>query len=254
MYLYCIIRSREPRSFGPMGIGGRGDEVRTTHYQDLAAVISATPLVVYDPTRENAFAHEAVNQAVMREFTVLPLAFGTLFRSEADIIELMRRAYDTLSAALTRLEGKVEYGLKVSWDPSKALAEIEQESAELRRLKAKVQTQQQAGAYFAQVEFGRRVEAALQERASRYAEAILSRVGRAAVAAHSSPTVGDRMIVNASFLVERATEEAFIRTVQKTAADYEATLSVTYTGPWPAYSFARLRLQLQPGEASPAGR
>src|ERR671939_326326 len=87
-YVYCIIESKEPRSFGPMGIGGRGDEVYTVHHAGLAAVVSNTPLVVYDPTRDNVFAHEQVNEAVMREFTVLPMAFGALFRTEEDIVEL----------------------------------------------------------------------------------------------------------------------------------------------------------------------
>src|SRR5436853_5086056 len=68
-YVYCIIETAVPRSFGPMGIGGRGDDVYTVHHQGLAAVVSNTPIVVYDPTRENVFAHEQVNEAVMREFT-----------------------------------------------------------------------------------------------------------------------------------------------------------------------------------------
>ena len=37
-YVYCIIESKEPRSFGPIGIGGRGDEVYTVHHDGLAAV------------------------------------------------------------------------------------------------------------------------------------------------------------------------------------------------------------------------
>ena len=60
-YVYCIIETSEPRSFGPMGIGARGDDVYTVHHKGLAAVVSNTPLVVYDPTRENVFAHEQVN-------------------------------------------------------------------------------------------------------------------------------------------------------------------------------------------------
>ena len=28
-YIYCIIGSSEPRSFGPLGIGGRGDSLHT---------------------------------------------------------------------------------------------------------------------------------------------------------------------------------------------------------------------------------
>src|SRR5262245_1322495 len=83
-YIYCIIESKEPRSFGSIGIGGRGDNVFTVHYEGLAAVVSNTPLVIYDPTRENVLAHEQVNETVMREFTVLPMAFGSLFRTEQD--------------------------------------------------------------------------------------------------------------------------------------------------------------------------
>src|SRR5437660_12925231 len=75
-YVYCIIEAADPRSFGPMVIGGRGDEVYTVHHKGMAAVVSNTPIVVYDPTRENVFAHEQVNETVMREFTVLPMAFG----------------------------------------------------------------------------------------------------------------------------------------------------------------------------------
>ena len=40
VYVYCIIEANEPRDFGTIGIGGRGDEVYTVHYRDLAAVVS----------------------------------------------------------------------------------------------------------------------------------------------------------------------------------------------------------------------
>jgi len=65
VYVYCIIESEEPRTFGKIGIGGRSDEVFTVHYRDLAAVVSHAALQVYDPTRENALNHEHVNEVVM---------------------------------------------------------------------------------------------------------------------------------------------------------------------------------------------
>src|SRR4051812_10055965 len=75
VYVYCIIESNEPRTFGKIGIGGRGDEVYTVHYEGLAAVVSQTPLKVYDPTRENALTHEHVNEVVMIDngFTPVPM-------------------------------------------------------------------------------------------------------------------------------------------------------------------------------------
>src|SRR6185295_1703102 len=52
-YVYCIIRSSDEREFGPIGIGEGGNRVYTVHHRDLAAVVSDTPIRIYDPTREN---------------------------------------------------------------------------------------------------------------------------------------------------------------------------------------------------------
>jgi Gas vesicle synthesis protein GvpL/GvpF len=68
IYVYSIIESHEPRSFGNIGIGWRGDEVFSVHYRDLAALVSRSPLVVYEPNRENALAHEHVNEVAKLEF------------------------------------------------------------------------------------------------------------------------------------------------------------------------------------------
>jgi hypothetical protein len=64
---------------------GGGQRVFTVAFQDLAAVVSDTPIVIYDPTRDNVLAHEFVNETVMKEFTVIPMSFGTVFRSEEDV-------------------------------------------------------------------------------------------------------------------------------------------------------------------------
>src|SRR5438132_8116872 len=149
-YVYCIIKSKEHRSFGPMGIGARNDEVYTVHYDELAAVVSNTPIMVYDPTRENALAHEQVNETVMREFTVLPMAFGALFRTQQDIIELLRGTGDALRDVFTKMEGKLEFGLKVNWDRDRVIAEIEKENEEIRNLKDQI-TARSGSTYFARM-------------------------------------------------------------------------------------------------------
>src|SRR5690349_11569776 len=91
-YVYCIIRSDRVREFGGIGIGG-GQRVYTVQHEDLAAVVSDTPIVIYDPTRENVLAHEFVNETVMKEHTLIPMSFGTVFRSEDDVTELLRSTF-----------------------------------------------------------------------------------------------------------------------------------------------------------------
>lgn len=81
-YVYCIIPSTEDRDFDPIGIGDSAGHVHTLRYRDLAAVVSEVPLRIYDPTRENVLAHEMVNKTVMEEYTVIPMSFGTMFRTE----------------------------------------------------------------------------------------------------------------------------------------------------------------------------
>src|SRR2546427_12158066 len=57
-YVYGIVETKEHLSFGKIGIGGAGEPVYTVNHQDIAAVVSKTPVAIFDPTRENALAHE----------------------------------------------------------------------------------------------------------------------------------------------------------------------------------------------------
>jgi len=146
-----------------MGIGGRGDDVYTVHHKGLCAVVSNTPLVVYDPTRENVFAHEQVNETVMREFTVIPMSFGTLFRTEEDIVELLKSTYQAFDDVLEKMKDKIEFGLKVLWDRDHIIREIEEEDEDIRRLKGEISSQK-GSTYFARMQYGRLIDAALQAR------------------------------------------------------------------------------------------
>src|SRR5947209_17463355 len=80
-YVYCIIKTEERRDFGTIGIGGRGDKVHTVCYKEFGAMVSNCTLIVFDSTRDNARAHEYANGVVMKEFTVLPMSFGTVLRT-----------------------------------------------------------------------------------------------------------------------------------------------------------------------------
>src|SRR5688500_9528074 len=131
-YVYCIIRHDRVRDFGPVGIGG-GRRVYTVHHNDLAAVVSDTPIVIYDPTRENVLAHEFVNETVMREFTVIPMSFGTVFRSEDDVSELLRSTYQAFNDVLDKMQDKIEFGLKILWDREKVVAALGCWKGDVRR-------------------------------------------------------------------------------------------------------------------------
>ncbi|HEX4960259.1 MAG TPA: GvpL/GvpF family gas vesicle protein [Thermoanaerobaculia bacterium] len=242
-YVYCIIQTTDPRRFGPIGIGSDPAEVHTVSYQDIAAVVSDTPLEVYDPTRENVLAHERVNEAVMRDYTVIPMSFSTVFKTSEDIVELLRSAYDAFRDVLVKMKDKLEFGLKVLWEPETIIREIEKEDENLRLLRQEI-SNQKGSTYFARMQYGRLVDSLLQERSEKLVAEIFDTLGAVSVASRTNKPIGDKMILNAAFLVARDREGDFDAKVKEVDARYE-NLILKYTGPWPPYNFVNIRLKLE---------
>jgi hypothetical protein len=242
-YVYCIIKSERPLSFGALGIGAEPAQVNTVHYRDIAAVVSNTPMVVQDPTRDNVLAHQRVNETVMQQHTVIPMSFGTVFKTDDDIMELLRSAYDAFTDVLNKMQDKFEFGLKVLWDRDQIIREIEEEDEDIRRLKGEISSQK-GSTYFARMQYGRLIDAALQARSERYVAEIFQALRDVSVASRSNKPIGDRMIMNAAFLVGRETEHAFDARVKDIGQRYDK-LTFKYTGPWPPYNFVNIRLKLE---------
>jgi hypothetical protein len=248
-YVYCVIKTPDDREFGPIGIGDGSNRVYTVHYEDLAAVVSDTPIRIYDPTRENVLAHELVNETVMREFTVIPMSFGTIFRTKQDIVELLKSTARAFDDVLDKMKDKIEFGLKVLWDRDKVIGKLEQSDEEIRRLKEEITGNAQSSTYFARMQLGRLVEGALEGTANEYVMDIHESLKPVAVASRSNKPIGDRMIMNAAYLVNRSREQEFDEAVKALSRKYEDLLSFKYTGPWPPYNFVNIKLRLERADA-----
>jgi hypothetical protein len=242
-YVYCIIEANDPLKFGPIGIGADPSDVYTVHYKTLAAVVSDAPIEVLDSTRENVLAHERVNETVMREHTVIPMSFGTIFKTREDIVELLRSAAEAFGDVLNKMQNKLEFGLKVLWDREQAIREVESEDEDIGRLKKEI-SGQKGPTYFARMQYGRLVDAALQTRSERYVAHILDQLRDVSVASRINKPIGDKMIMNAAFLISREKETAFDARVKSIAGRFDK-LTFKYTGPWPPYNFVNIRLKLE---------
>ncbi len=248
-YVYCVIESDREEEFGPIGIGEESNRVYTVHHGDLAAVISDTPIKIYDPTRENVLAHELVNETVMKDYTVIPMSFGTIFRTEQDIVELLRSTERAFVDVMAKIRGKIELGLKVLWDREQVVGQLEAENEEIGKLRQQIESDTQHSTYFARVQLGRLIENALEDRAAGYVTDIYESLKPVAVASRSNKPIGERMIMNAAFLVERQQQREFDQAVKALSRRHEAVLSFKYTGPWPPYNFVNIKLKLERAES-----
>lgn len=244
-YVYCIIESSEEFDLGPIGIGDGENEVYTVHYGNLAAVVSDTPIKLYDPTRENLLAHELVNETVMRDHTVIPMSFGTIFRTEEDVAELLRTTGKAFEDVLHKIRGKLELGLKVLWDREEVVARLEKENEEISGLRKEIAEASQASTYFARMQLDRLIDGALEEQANHFVSVIYEQLRPVSVASRSSKLIGDNMIMNVAFLVDRSMESQFDESVKELNERYQDVLSFKYTGPWPPYNFVNIKLKLE---------
>ena len=111
-YIYCIIKANGAQTFGPLGIGGRGDQLYTIVHNNIAAVVSNSPITSYPVSRENLIAHEKAIEEVMKAHTVLPVRFCTIAGSDEKVKGILETAHDKFYDLLGVMDGKKELGLK----------------------------------------------------------------------------------------------------------------------------------------------
>lgn len=244
-YVYCIVEAKEDFELGPIGIGEDGTDVYSIRVGDLAAVVSDTPLRPYDPSDGDLRIHREVNEAVMREHTAIPVSFGTIFRRDEDVVEFLRTTGKAFHDVFGQIRGKVEMGIEVRWDRERLVARIQQESEEVRALKARIAQATNGSTYFARTRLGQLIEDALEERASAYVREIEAALEPLVAACRRNPPVGDRTILNAAFLVDRGRKVEFDQAVACIAQRHAPSLSIESTGPAPPDNFVNIKLKLE---------
>lgn len=243
-YIYCIIGSSQSRSFGPLGIGGRGDELYTICLDDIAAVVSNSPIIKYSVSRENMLAHEKAIEEVMKEHTVLPVRFCTIAEDKEKAKKILEREHDRFIDLLKIIEGKKEFGLKALFKEDVIYKDILEKYEDIRLLKEKVAALPPEKTYYQRMEIGRMVEAALQKEKEIYGEEILNTLSPLALEVKTNNTYGERMIVNAAFLVEKRKEAEFDQKVNELSDKYGERVRFRYIGTLPPFNFVNLTINV----------
>lgn len=115
LYLYGIVGFPPALCRGIRGFGG--NPVRLLPLADLGAVVSRSRQGPWPPDEAHLHLHEAVVEAVMDSRPILPARFNTLLGNEEAVIALLAQRARLFRSALLRVEGKVELGLRVLWEP-----------------------------------------------------------------------------------------------------------------------------------------
>jgi hypothetical protein len=241
-YIYCIIESNQYESFGPIGIGDRGDELYTICFNDIAAAVSNSPIKKYAVSRENTLAHEKAIEEVMKEHTVLPVRFATIAEDEDTVKKILEREYNAFKDLLNKFEDKKELGLKSVFKEA-IYKEILEKYEDIKSLKKMIENLPSDKTYFQRMEIGRMVEKALEKEKEIYKEKILSILTPLADDIKINALYGERMVVNAAFLVSKDKEAEFDAKIHELDAGYGNIIKFKYVGTIPPFNFVNLIIE-----------
>ncbi|MEV4441022.1 GvpL/GvpF family gas vesicle protein [Streptomyces sp. NPDC049577] len=262
LYAYALTRPTAPAPpGGTRGVGGA--PVRVVRHAGLAAVVGPVPADEFGEAalRERledlrwleatARAHQAVVAAVAPLGSVLPLRLATVHRDETGLRRALDAGRERFAADLERLDGCVEWGVKIYAVPAER-AERPEPSAPsafsgsagreyLRRRRRERERQEHSGRRIAEL--------------CRHVHTELSRHARnARLHRPQDPRLAgtpDRNVLNAAYLVPRDRSRDFAARV--TALDMPGDgLRLEMTGPWAPYSFVTEPTE-PTGPAGPTG-
>jgi hypothetical protein len=240
-YVYCIIRSQEPCQFTNLGIGERGDTVHTIHFQDLAAVVSDSPVVEYSSSRRNMMAHTLILEEVMQEYTILPVRFGIVAPDARAVRDqVLERRYDELCELLSDMEGRIEMGLKAFWYENVIFQEVVDENPPIRRLRDSLVGRSAEETYYERIRLGEMIESAMVAKRGQDAAKILDALRPLAQETQINDVITDRMILNAAFLLQEPRQTAFDETLDKLDKEMGQRIIFKYVGPVPPYNFVSI--------------
>ena len=245
-YLYCVVRAGRKPAAGdaPAGLPGATPPEVVPVSPSLWLVAAAVPLDVYGPRPLESIlgdlervgriglAHEAVVEhfAHHPRLTVIPLKLFTMFSTRERAVADMASRRRTLEAAMKRIEGSEEWGVRVSAaikprssgaaSGARTTSGVEFLAAK-RRSRDEVRTAKVAAAEAAIATFER-----------------LNSVAKDARRRADAPATITPLLLDAAFLVPSKDRDRFTAAAREEAeACARAGAQLTLTGPWPAYHF-----------------
>ncbi|MFI5756459.1 GvpL/GvpF family gas vesicle protein [Streptomyces sp. NPDC051569] len=243
VYVYAIIRSKQPVPAGTGGVGDPSMPLRVLAEGPVAAVVSAAPPKLR-ARRRDLLAHQELLLRLTASGPALPMRFGMVAPDEAMVRGQLAAGRDLYLAALEQVTGRVEVNLK-ALSPSDALAGLVREDRVIQQLR---EAALRRPGYEANLRLGEAVVAALTRRAAEAGQHAVLELTPLAHAVAAGPQVAG-CVLNTSFLIDRSADERFRAAAATFAERRRDHVELRVAGPLPCYSFVPAEGSLVGAEA-----
>ncbi len=247
-YIYGVIQNGGRRTFGSIGIGGRGDEVYVVPCQDLAAVVSDCPAIDYKAVKEkekivrDLAAHQRVTEEVMKHCSILPMKFGTMVEEEKEVESVLRQGYFNLKEAQAAFQDKVEVEVVVTWDLTSVFQEVGNEEP-IAKLRAKTEGRPGLRGLNDRINLGKIVYESLSRRREDHQREIVEVLANCSIDRQKNALMDDSFVMNVAFLIDKERQDEFDERLEELDKGMGGALNFRRIGPLPPYSFATIEVR-----------
>ena len=209
----------------------------------LAVVSSAIEVDTIRPRRQLLSAHQHVVSEIAKQWDILPVSFGLVANDDSELISVISSNTDELQEALTRVSGKVEMNLLMSWAVDNVFQYLVEKHPDMQAARDHIASGQASRDEM--IELGRQFDQLLQAERAAHAETITTGLADVCDAIEVQDAKVETEIVRAQCLIPREAEEAFTAAIEAIAARFDDKYAFAFNGPWPPYSFVHLKLSVR---------
>jgi hypothetical protein len=241
-YLYAVAEGVDGRIYSNFGI--EGGLVYTISNGQVSAVVSDVPNQNIRPERRYLATHQEVLKRLMEEQTILPISFGIIADGSKAIKKILSSNQEAFLGQLRRVAGKVEMGLRVTWDVPNIFEYFVNTHPELRAARSRLFGAHREPTQEEKIELGRMFVHILSEDRDFYAEKVEGTLARHCFELKRNKCRNEREVLNLACLVGRDRQGEFEAAVFEAASLFDNNFSFDYNGPWAPHNFVEMGLQL----------
>lgn len=242
LYLYAVAPASNDWNFGPIGVDG--GTVYSIANGRVSAVVSEVPQKLRPERRQLAAHQEVLKRLMLEAGAVLPVSFGVVADDPEAIRRILSRNQKPFLEQLHRVTGRVELGLRVTWDVPNIFEYFVHTHPELRVTRDRFFGGHREPTQDDKIELGRLFDRLLVEDREAHTERVVEILTPNCVEIKQNKPRTEREAVNLACIVERDGQERFEGAVFEAAKLFDNSYAFDYNGPWAPHNFVDMTLDL----------
>jgi hypothetical protein len=235
-YVYGVVPRESALQDELAGVDGQ--PVELVPCGTLAAVVSHLNVDRTIGRRADLLAHSRVLDAVAAHGPVIPVQFGSLLESTADLQErVLEPGAERLESLLAALAGRSQFTVSARYDEEQLLAEVVAENPEVAELRARTRDVPEDAMINARIRLGELVMRAAEAKRSADGEKLFATLSPYLAAHNLREGAGLDHLIDLACLVEDEQRQAFEDAAEQAATALAGRARVRLLGPTAPYDF-----------------